>query len=225
MIYLLGLLARSGHGKTTVARHLGATLGAETRSLAGPLKRAVQKVFGFSHAQVWGTQAEKEAVDPRYGVSPRWLLQRLGTEGLRQEFGDDIHLRALLAGLRREEAARPAGSPPRLYVVDDVRFPNDARFVAAGGEGFRGAVLKIVATDVAGTARLGAEAHASEAAIDEVRPEDVAATVISSRAEGVAHLLAGVDGALGGAPGFAPLRPVLGSVAGSMTRSVTGLLT
>ena len=87
------------------------------------MKRAVQKVFEFSDAQVWGTQAEKEAIDPRYGISPRWLLQRLGTEGLRAEFGEDIHLIALINNLRKEEAARPVGAAPRLYVVDDVRFP------------------------------------------------------------------------------------------------------
>gem|GEM_PF-7043568 len=69
MIYVLGLLAKAGHGKTTVARHLGEAFGAETRSLAGPLKRAVQKVFGFSEAQLWGTQADKEAIDARYGFS------------------------------------------------------------------------------------------------------------------------------------------------------------
>ena len=78
VIYILGLLARSGHGKTTVAQHLVSTYGAEVRSLAGPMKRALQNVFGFSTAQLWGTQAEKEATDSRYGFSPRWLLQRLG---------------------------------------------------------------------------------------------------------------------------------------------------
>ena len=201
VIYMLGLLARSGHGKTTVATHLVDTFGAEIRSLAAPMKRAVKNVFGFSDAQLWGTQADKEAIDPRYGFSPRWLLQRLGTEGLRREFGDDVHVRALLHGLRGEETGHP-----RLIVVDDVRFPNDAGFIAAGGPDHRGAVLKVVATDVA-AAEHGA--HASERAIDEVAPADIAATVISSRAQGIAHLLAEVEQALRTAPGFEPLQRVL----------------
>ncbi|MES1206213.1 MAG: hypothetical protein ABUS79_09775 [Pseudomonadota bacterium] len=211
VIYLLGLLARSGHGKTTVARHLVDTHGAAIRSLAGPMKRAAQRVFGFSDAQLWGTQADKEAIDPRYGFSPRWLLQRLGTEGLRAEFGDDIHLRALIHGLRGEEAARPPGAPPRLYVIDDVRFPNDARFIAAGGPDHRGAVLKIIGTDVTPPADHGA--HASEQAIDDVRPEDVAGIVRSSRAQGLAHLTGAVTDALRTAPGFAALRPALTAAA------------
>jgi hypothetical protein len=206
VIYILGLLAKSGHGKTTVASHLVGVHGAQVRSLAGPMKRAVKNVFGLSDAQLWGTQAEKEAIDPRYGFSPRWLLQRLGTEGLRHEFGDDVHLRALAHGLRREEAERPPGSAPRLYVVDDVRFPNDAHVIAAGGDGCCGAVLKIVASDLAPEEH---SAHASELAIDEVSAADVAATVVSSRAQGVAHLVGEVERVLHAAPGFAPLRPVL----------------
>jgi hypothetical protein len=206
VIYILGLLAKSGHGKTTVARHLAGAHGAEIRSLAGPMKRAVRAVFGFSDAQLWGSQADKEATDPRYGFSARWLLQRLGTEGLRAEFGEEVHVRAMLHGLRREDQARPLGRPPRLYVVDDLRFPSDARLVADAGADHRGAVLKIVVTDIPAPPH---GAHASERAIDDVRAEDIAATVVSSRAQGLAHLLGEVDHALRTAPGFARLRPAL----------------
>ncbi|HET6150056.1 MAG TPA: hypothetical protein VFH68_21120 [Polyangia bacterium] len=206
MIYILGLLAKSGHGKTTVARHLVDAHGAQIRSLAAPMKRAVRSVFGFSDRQLWGSQADKEAIDRRYGFSPRWLLQRLGTEGLRAEFGEDVHVRALLHGLRREGAARPPGAAPILYVADDVRFPNDARFVAEGGPDHRGAVLKIVVTDVAPPAH---GAHASESAIDLVRPQDIAATVESSRAQGVRHLLDEVDRALAALAAFDCIRPAL----------------
>ena len=214
MIYVLGLLARAGHGKTTVARHLVETHGAEVRSLAGPMKRAVRRVFGFSDEQLWGSQAAKEAVDPRYGFSPRWLLQRLGSEGLRDEFGEDIHLQALLRGLRREEAARPPGEPP-LFVVDDLRYPNDARFIAEGGPGFRGAVLKLLSLDAPSP---DGPAHASEMGIEGVRPADVAGTVTSSRALGLAHLLTAVDTALLEA-GFDALRTALGSRTVTLTRS------
>jgi hypothetical protein len=206
VIYIVGLLARSGHGKTTVARYLAEAYRAEVRSLADPMKRAVQKVFDFSTEQLWGSQATKEAIDPRYGFSPRWLLQRLGTEGLRDEFGEDVHVQALLQRLRLEADRRPAqGSAPRLVVVDDLRFPSDARFITAGGGDFRGAVLKIVSTDAP---LPPGPAHASEQAIDDVQPADVAFTVTSSRAQGLAHLLANVDAALCD-EAFARIRPAL----------------
>jgi len=212
-IFVLGLLAQAGHGKTTVARHLAAAHGARVRSLAGPMKRAMQRVFGLSDAQVWGTQEDKEAVDPRYGFSPRWLLQRMGTEGLRAEFGSDVHHRALARVLREEaatHAAAEATTPLPLFVIDDVRFPDDAAFIAGlasrAGPEFRGAVMKIVASDVP---RGESSGHASERAIDEVRDEHVAATVVSSRAQGPGHLLAQVTEALRTSPGLAVLRPAL----------------
>lgn len=195
MIYIIGLLARSGHGKTTVAQHLAERYGAEIRSIAGPMKRAVQKVFGFSDAQVGGTQAEKEAVDSRYGFSPRWLLQRLGAEGLREEFGDDVHLRALVRSLRLEQRERPSEDKHRLVVVDDVRFPNDARFLAVGGPDYRGVVFKLACLDAPAPAGPGA-IHASEVGIDLVEPHDVAGTIVSSRAQGKEHLFGEVRRAL-----------------------------
>lgn len=195
MIYIIGLLARSGHGKTTVAQHLAQRYGAEVRSIAGPMKRAAQRVFGFSDAQVWGTQAEKEAVDRRYGFSPRWILQRLGAEGLREEFGDDVHLRALVRGLRLEQRERPQREPHRLVVVDDVRFPNDARFLAVGGPDYRGVVFKLVCLDAPAPAG-PAPTHASELSIDLVEPHDLAGTIVSSRAQGTEHLFGEVRRAL-----------------------------
>jgi hypothetical protein len=224
MIYIVGLLAKSAHGKTTVARYLVDHFGAELRSIAGPMKRAMQKVFDLSEAQVWGSQASKEAVDPRYGFSPRWLLQRLGAEGLRDEFGDDIHLRALLREIRLAQRDRIGGPRHRLIVVDDVRFPNDARYLAVGGPDYRGVVLKVVCTD-APLPTGAAATHASELAIDFVDPQDIAATIVSSRAQGVEHLFEQVRRALQQEDVARLLRPVLGGASEDDSAAETSLLT
>jgi hypothetical protein len=216
VIYLLGILDKAGHGKTTAARQLIEMFEGEIRPLADPLKRAAQNVFGFSDAQLWGKQADKDATDPRYGFSARWLLQRLGNEGLREEFGEDIHQRALLHGLRRTEAARSPNAPPRLYVVDDVRFPDDARFIASGGPEHVGAVLRLISTDAPPPAGAGSRGHASETTIDDVRPEDIAATVVSSRAQGLEHLRSSVVAALRG-PEFERIRAALHPRQGALT--------
>jgi hypothetical protein len=207
VFFLLGLLAKAGHGKTSVAQHLARRYGTRTRSLAGPMKRAVQNVFGFSDEQLWGPQAAKDAPDPRYGFSPRWLLQRLGNEGLRVEFGDDVHHRALALSLTRETAASSSKVPP-VFVLDDVRFPNDAAFVAQGGEAFRGAVLKIITHDTPASVHGD---HASERGIDEVEPAHVTAVVEGSRREGLDVMLARVDRVLAESAGFAAMRAALGA--------------
>lgn len=176
---ILGLLGRAGHGKTTAARWLREERGYEIVSLADPLKRVAATVMGFSHAQLYGTQAEKEAIDPRYGMSARTFLQRLGTEGMRAEYGLDVHVRAML---RR---CAPGG----LYVVDDVRFVDEVAAINAAG----GAVIRIVCTDAPSANVLS---HSSETGCDAVPESWLLGAVTHSRAAGVGALIAGVAGLL-----------------------------
>lgn len=181
---ILGLLGRAGHGKTAVARWLRDDRGYEIVSLAEPLKRVAQTVMGFSHAQLYGTQAEKEAIDPRYGFSARTFLQRLGTEGLRGEYGDDVHVRALLRRC----------VPGWLYCVDDLRFLDECAAINARG----GSVIRIVCTDAPGPT----SCHASETECDHVPESWLLGTVVSSREQGLGHLIGEVAGLLdAGRPG------------------------
>jgi hypothetical protein len=163
--------------------------------------------MGFSHEQIYGTQAEKEAVDPRYGMSAREFLQRLGTEGLRQEFGQEIHVQALMNHIAKldDNAAKDL-----VYVVDDVRFPNEINAIV-NSDSHHGACIKIVCTDAPSTPNAG---HASEASIDLIYPEQIAATLVSSRAQGVPHLLGELEQALDSVTKLAPFRRVLQSARG-----------
>jgi len=200
MIYIVAILAKAGHGKTTTANYLRDNYGAQIVSLAGPLKRCAQTVMGFSDSQLYGTQAEKEAIDPRYGMSPRTFLQKLGTEGLRNEFGQDVHVRALLREIRRRHD--DSDGAQEVYVVDDVRFQNEVSAIA-NSEDHHGACLRVVCTDAPPSGE-----HASETAIDRVYSEQIAATVISSRAQGVEHLISEFERALR-LPALAPIRRAL----------------
>ncbi len=58
-------------------------------SLASPLKRIAQVTMGFSDAQLYGTQEEKEAIDPRYGMSARVFLQN-APKAVKRESPHDI---------------------------------------------------------------------------------------------------------------------------------------
>ncbi len=169
------ILGRAGHGKTTLANYLRQRYGVKVASLASSLKRVAAKVMGFSDEQLFGPQAVKEAIDPRYGMSPRQFLERLGTEGMREEFGEDIHVRNLV---RRLGIAAKA-TPGAIYAIDDVRFPNEAKELSNYGP-----VIKVVCTD----APEKVTPHASEQAVDLVPPTFITAEVVSSRAQGIDHL-------------------------------------
>lgn len=124
-LVLVGVAGFQGSGKDSVASVLTDKFGFERRAFADVLKVACRAIFGFSHEQVHGTHADKEAVDPFWGFSPRWALQRVGTEGLRRVVADDVWVRAL-------ERRLPATG---LVVVPDVRFPNEVDMIRRlGGE-------------------------------------------------------------------------------------------
>jgi hypothetical protein len=202
LIHVLALLGNAGHGKTSAANYLVDNFDAKIFPLAGPLKRAAKKIMRFTDAQIYGTQAEKEALDPRYGFSGREFCKRLGTEGLRDEFGDMIHLRRLAELLAKEDAETDFD---RLYVVDDCRFRNEAEFFAFPElHDMHSAVIKIVATDVPVDQR-----HASEAEVLLVPEDQLAATVVSSRAQGLAHLCTELMAAFAAEPRLAKFRRVL----------------
>lgn len=121
MTVLIGVLGPAGSGKSAVANYLVEHYGARRFSLAGPLKEIAIRVFDFTDEQVYGSQAQKEAIDPRYNFSPRWLLQRLGTEGIRSVFGHDVWIDLLMKTVREARVS--------LAVCDDVRFVNEAKVI------------------------------------------------------------------------------------------------
>ena len=111
---IITLTGVAGSGKSTAASALKAD-GWREVSLAAPMKTFVQDVFDFSDEQVWGPSEARNAIDPRWGVSPRQALQQLGTEWGRS-LHPDIWIR---------RAVREATKDDSDVVVSDVRFRNE----------------------------------------------------------------------------------------------------
>lgn len=121
---------RKGYGKDFCANYLVQKYGFKRLAFADPLKDAARALFGFSEAQLYGDL--KEVEDSFWGFSPRWLLQRLGTDTLRNTFGEicvkegkwhpaeinQIWVRALLR--KRAQVTRGPG-----VVITDLRFLNE----------------------------------------------------------------------------------------------------
>lgn len=131
---LFGLAGEARSGKNTagklIAAHFDHTL--ET-AFADPLKRAVSNLFDIPFPLVNGTWSGREAVDERYGKSPREILQIFGTECMRDHFGKDFWVnkaRTLVSNCRGFDA----------IVFTDVRFDNEARMIQELG----GRVIHVV---------------------------------------------------------------------------------
>jgi hypothetical protein len=132
---VVGVCGRKQHGKDEVADVLGAQ-GFVRIALADPIKRIAMVLYGFTYAQCYGP--EREVVDPRLGVTPRFVFQRLGTEVARSIHADTwvnyvLDQIALLEETGRMVAWHHPSNAwveltapnPAGVVIPDVRFPNE----------------------------------------------------------------------------------------------------
>jgi hypothetical protein len=111
---LVGLAGLKHAGKDAAADCLVRHHGFVKHALAAPLKRACKDVFALSDDQVDGPR--KDLVDPRYDVTPRLIMQRFGTDCVRQLAPD--------AWVHKFREWHAACEHPRV-VVSDVRFQNE----------------------------------------------------------------------------------------------------
>lgn len=75
---ILGISGVAGSGKSTVAKMLSKHNVIEV-AFADPIKRAAMEWWGFSYSQLWGPSEMRNEIDPRYNISPRQVLQEIGT--------------------------------------------------------------------------------------------------------------------------------------------------
>jgi len=118
---IIGLTGRKGCGKSSVANIFRDRLGYEILSFASPIKDML-RVLGLGDAELNDPTIKEIPLD-EYGKSPRELMQILGTEFGRELVSQNIWVRALEK--RIEDG--------KNYVIDDVRFPNEAAMIHARG--------------------------------------------------------------------------------------------
>lgn len=143
---VIGLHGRARAGKDTVANFILSHRGGYLYSFADPI-RAMLVPLGINMSDPYW-QARKEDVIPALGVSPRRLMQTLGTEWGRQIINPDLWL--ILA------KQRLLNFGPGM-VIADVRFENEASWVRSQG----GRVIHIERPN-----NVAVEAHASEAGVE-----------------------------------------------------------
>lgn len=148
---IIGLSGKAGAGKDTVAGFLVWNHQFESIALADPMKKFCKEMFGFSREQLWGPSSARNAVDPRYGISPREALQKLGTEWGRACYENVWVDYAMKQAQFRLHSIACSG-----VVITDVRFKNEYDAIKKAG----GRVWRIIrpSSGLEGAAA----AHASE---------------------------------------------------------------
>tara|TARA_R100000951_G_scaffold11277_1_gene9399 strand:- start:37 stop:594 length:558 start_codon:yes stop_codon:yes gene_type:complete len=157
MTQLIGLYSHApGSGKSTVA---GMLKGYKRLSFADPLRKfSAQILSSLGYNGLACSRDKKEEKIAELGVSPRQMMQTLGTEWGRSCIHPDLWI-MVAAGAVERQLKRG-----RNVVIDDVRFPNEAEMIRRlGGE------LWLV--DRPGVVYEGG--HASEGALADVLPDVV----------------------------------------------------
>jgi predicted kinase len=112
----LCLCGVAGAGKSALARVLARDYGYEVVKFADPLKEML-RVLGLGDQELEGDRKGVPS-DLLCGHTPRWAMQRLGTEWGRMKIGESLWVDAW----RRRIEALPADTK---IVADDCRFPNE----------------------------------------------------------------------------------------------------
>lgn len=120
---IIGITGKAGVGKSTIANILVKDYGYICAPFAGPLKDMLSAI-GLTHDELYGDK--KEVVNSNYGVTPRHMMQTLGTEWGRDIIGQHIWVEAWRRSLYRKYQNHN-------IVVDDIRFPNEVAAVRSLG--------------------------------------------------------------------------------------------
>ena len=154
---LIGIAGRARSGKDTVANFIVAAIGGYRYSFADPI-RAMLAPLGVDMSDPYW-QARKEEPIPALGVSPRRMMQTLGTEWGRQLINPDLWL--IMAHQRLLQ------NGPGM-IIPDVRFDNEAAWIRKHG----GRIIHVIRPETKAV-----EAHASE---DGIEMQDTDARLFNS---------------------------------------------
>lgn len=133
--FIVALCARKGSGKDTLADHLRSRYPCmKKRALADPLKEACGAIFGFEDDQLYGNL--KESVDEFWKVTPRHVLQTVGTQLFRDRLGEHVPLvrdgsvwiRCLHRWILSTIEQNRKRYRNTLLVITDVRMENEAEW-------------------------------------------------------------------------------------------------
>lgn len=131
-VRVIGLAGPKGAGKSYVAGLLQTHFRCCRIGFADPLKRMLM-TLGLTRTQCYSAVEKETPCDLLCGHTPRHAMQTLGTEWGRDMISNDIWVRATLFEIYREFKNSPRERPTDRFVIEDVRFANEAKAIRLAG--------------------------------------------------------------------------------------------
>jgi len=121
---IIGIAGKARSGKDTAAQYLSNAYHMKIHAFADPMKNAAVHLFGITRDMADGLDNyDREQIVPEWGISVREMLQKLGTDCMRNVFFDDFWL-------KRAEITINNSDP---LIFSDVRFDNEAQWIQDRG--------------------------------------------------------------------------------------------
>uniref|UniRef100_A0A6C0EFE5 Deoxynucleoside monophosphate kinase n=1 Tax=viral metagenome TaxID=1070528 RepID=A0A6C0EFE5_9ZZZZ len=155
MVFVIGITGKKGHGKDTVGKILN-KYGYKRIAFADPLKEACRCIFGFTDEQLYGD--EKEKTDPFWNVTPRHILQYVGTDLFRDQLGFVVPDLGKDIWIKSAEKHIESSGFDKI-VITDVRFQNEVDMILKKG----GYVVRVTRPSIK-----SGDTHVSETHIDDL---------------------------------------------------------
>ncbi len=125
MFRVIGVCGRRRSGKDTIAGILNELHDYENVKISNDLKDALKVLFGFDNEQIEG--CSKDAIDDRWGITPRQAMQFVGTEVMQYKITEllpDMGRKFWIKGfINKHIAGQRLGE--RLLVITDIRFVHE----------------------------------------------------------------------------------------------------
>lgn len=127
---VIGFSGKKGAGKTVCAEYVKNKYKSTDYTFAETLKRGVQVLFGFTDKQIF---VDKDTIDKRYNKSPRYFMQLIGTDVIRNNCGRDHWVNIVANKIKKDNH--------QFITISDVRFQNEHNYVYNFKRGY---IIKIV---------------------------------------------------------------------------------
>lgn len=117
---LIGLMGYKQSGKDTCADYLVKNYGFKKYAFAEPLKQVCKIMFQLETRQLEDMEW-KEKIDLRWNMTPRQIMQKVGTDMVRNVLGENFWIQNIDMRIKKDQEEK--------VVVSDVRFKNEAEWI------------------------------------------------------------------------------------------------